>query len=119
MTFYESVFGVTVSVLIHLNNLVYMDWRVKPLTETTCVSLEELHMQSNHMPYEALQRLVKEGLLDSLLNCMSSSHMPESFCEDCISGKLTCAPHTKLVLHANAPLSCMYTDIHSLLPTRS
>ena len=110
---------VELSVLICLNNLTYMDWRVEPLTETACVSLEELHTQFNHMPFEALQRLVKEGSLDGMPNCMSNLHTPESFCEDCISGKLTCAPHTKPVSRTDAPLFRMYTDIHSPLPTRS
>ena len=111
--------AIELSVSIRLNNLVYMDWRVEPLTETTCVSLEELHTRFNHMPFEALQRLVKEGSLDSMPNRVSNSHTPESFCEDCISGKLTCAPHTKLVSHADAPLFRVYTDVHGLLPTRS
>ena len=111
--------AVELSALIRPNNLVYMDWRVEPLTETTCVSLEELHTRFNHMPFEALWRLVKEGLLDGMLNRVSNSYTPESFCEDCISGKLTHAPHTKLVSHANAPLFRVYMDVHGLLPTRS
>ena len=96
-----------------------MDWRVEPLTETACVSLEELHTQFNHMPFEALRRLVKEGSLDGMPNRVSNSHTPKSFCKDCVSGKLTCAPHTKLVSCADAPLFRMYTDVHGLLPTRS
>ena len=36
-----------------------------------------------------------------------------------LSHKLTCAPHTKPVPRADAPLSRMYTDVHSPLSTRS
>ena len=111
--------AIELSVSIRVNNLVYMDWRVDSLTESACVSLEELHTWFNHMPFEALQKLVKEGSLDGIPNCVVNSHTPESFCKDCISGKLTCAPHTKPVSRADAPLFCVYTDVHGPLPTRS
>ena len=32
------------SATIHPDNLAYLDWRVKPHTESACMSLEDLHM---------------------------------------------------------------------------
>ncbi len=46
--------AVEFSATIHPDNLAYLDWRIKPHTESACVSLEDMHMHLNHMPYRAL-----------------------------------------------------------------
>ena len=83
------------------------------------MSLEELHAWLNHMPFKALQQLMKEGSLDGIPATMSNSRTTDCFCEDCVSRKLTRAPHTTPVACADVPLFRMYTDVHSLLPTKS
>jgi len=104
---------------IRPNNLAYMDWQVEPHTEAACVSLEELHTRLNHMPFGALRRLMKEGSLDGVPDRVDNSWASERFCEDCVSGKLTRAPHTVPVACADVPLFRVYTDVHGLLPTKS
>src|SRR5258706_7094441 len=101
------------------NNLVFMDWRVEPQPETTCVSLEVLHAWFNHMPFDVLQCLVKGGSLDGVPGGISNALPGDRQCEDCIGGKLTRAPHTGQVVHAGTPLFHVYTDVHSPIPTRS
>jgi len=58
------------------------------------VLLEELHTQLNHIPFEVLQQLVREGSLDSVPGTVSDLQMTDHFCKDCISRKLTHTPHT-------------------------
>ena len=107
------------SATIQPNNLAYMDWRVEPRNETACVSLEELHARFNHMPFDALRRLVKGGSLDGLPGGVSNALPSDRLCEDCIGGKLTRAPHTGQVARAGTPLFRVYTDVHGPLPTKS
>ena len=71
------------------------------------------------MPFDALRRLVKGGSLDGLPGGISIVLPGDHQCEDCIGGKLTCAPHTGQVACAGTPLFRVYTDVHGPIPTRS
>ncbi len=106
-------------VTIHHDNLAYLDWRVKLHMESACVSLEDLHMRFNHMPYRALRRLVRDGSIDGIPDRITEMHRVDDFCEDCMAGKLTCAPHMNPAMCAERPLDWVYTDMHGPVPTKS
>ena len=57
--------------------------------------------------------------MDGILDCVSDMCRIDNFCEDCTAGKLSHAPHTTPAACAEWPLNQVYTDVHSLVPTRS
>jgi hypothetical protein len=78
------------------NDLAYLDWKVAPSVESACVSISELHSWLNHMPHSAVQRLVQSRAVSGILSHIEGT-AADDFCEDCVNGKLTQAPHTKPV----------------------
>ena len=103
---------------IRANDLAYLDWRVAPQAESANVSMEELHARLNHLPFPALRHLIRTRPIDGVPDRVTGTH-PEDFCEDCVNGKLTRAPHTRTATRAEAPLQRVYTDVHGPVPTRS
>ena len=104
---------------IQANDLAYLDWKVAPQAESLNVSMEELHARLNHLPFPALRHLVQTGSVNGVPKRVTGTPPDGDFCEDCVNGKLTRAPHTHPVTHAEAPLQRVYTDVHGLVPTHS
>jgi len=50
---------------------------------------------------------------------VTDSCLNSGFCKDCVNGKLTQAPHTRPVTHAEVPLQQVYSDVHGPVSTRS
>jgi len=77
------------------NDLAYLDWKLVHSIESAKVSLAELHTRLNHLPRSEIKCLIHSralaGLPDRVMNDSS-----DKFCEDCVNGKLTRAPHTRL-----------------------
>ena len=111
--------AVEFSATIRPDNLAYLDWRVKSSIESACVSLDDLHARLNHLPYGALRRLVRDGSVDGIPDHVSDMRRADDFCEDCMAGKLTRAPHMTPAARAERPLDRVYTDVHGPVPTRS
>ena len=105
---------------IWANDLVYLDWRVAPQAESANVSMEELHMCLNHLPFQAVWHLMQTGSVNGVPKQVTGTwHPNKDFCKDCVNRKLTRAPHTHHAKHAEAPLWQVFTDVHSLVPTQS
>jgi len=104
--------AVEFSATIRPNNLAYLDWEVDQQMESACVSLEEMHARLNHMPYQALWQLVRNGSVGGIPDDITDMQQDDSFCEDCTNGKLTRAPHSKSAVRAQEPLTRVYTDVH-------
>jgi len=100
------------------NDLAYLDWKPVHSIESANVSLAQLHTQLNHLPRLAIKCLIHSralaGLPDRIMNDSS-----DEFCEDCVNGKLTRAPHTRLAACAERPLARIFSDVHGPLPVRS
>ncbi len=103
---------------ITLNDLAYLDWKPTPLIESANVTMSELHMRLNHMPCSAIQHLIQSRALPGLPQSANGDSKGD-FCEDCINGKLTRAPHTKPAAHAKQPLFHIFSDVHGPLPVCS
>jgi len=69
------------------------------------------------MPCSAIQQLIQSdaivGVPDRVTGATSSD-----FCEDCINGKLTWAPHSKPATRASHPLFRVFSDVHGPVPVR-
>ena len=103
---------------IQSDDLAYLDWVASPSADRASVTISELHSRLNHLPHSAVRRL----LLDKPVNGLPASVAGSSsgdFCEDCVNGKLTRAPHTKLAARAERPLFRVFSDVHGPLPVRS
>ena len=104
---------------IHPSDLAFLNWKPVPSVKSAnVVSMAKLHSQLNHMPTSAIQHLIQVGTIDGLPKGVPNSSEGE-FCEDCVNGKLTWAPHTTLVVRAECPLFCVFSDVHSPLPVCS
>ena len=104
---------------IRADNLAYLNWRVDSGFESANVSFEDLHARLNHIPYPYLRRLIRDGSLDGVPAHIAGPHPDGTFCEDCVNGKLTRAPHSKPAARAEEPLARVYTDVHGPVPIRS
>jgi len=104
---------------IHTNNLAYLDWKVAPRAESINVSMEELHARLNHLPFPAVCQLIRTQPIDGIPDWVTGTHPNSNFCEDCVNGKLTRAPHTHPATCAEVPLQRVYTDVHGPIPTQS
>jgi hypothetical protein len=71
------------------------------------------------MPYGPLQHLIHNGSVDGVPDHVTNVHHVDDFCENCMAGKLTHAPHTKLATCAEELLTQVFTDVHGPVPTRS
>src|SRR5258706_233751 len=100
------------------NDLAYLDWKPAPSIESANVTMSELHARLNHIPCSAIQCLVWSRALPGLPRSANGDSRGD-FCEDCINGKLTRAPHTKPAARAERPLSRIFSDVHGPLPVHS
>ena len=92
------------SATIRAGDLAYLNWKPSPSIELANVSIAELHSCLNHMPRSAIQRLARTGSLAGLPDNIPDD--PDGdFCENCVNGKLTRAPHTKPAARAEHPLA--------------
>ena len=69
--------------MIRTNGLAYLDWKVTPRNESVNVSMEELHAQSNHLPFSADRPLMHSRSLDGVPARVTDSRPRSRFCEDC------------------------------------
>jgi hypothetical protein len=101
-----------------LNDLAYLDWKPIQAIESASTSIEELHMHLNHMPHLVIQHLIQSrsiaGILDHITGATSGD-----FCEDCINGKLTWAPHSKPAIRTKRLLLRVFSDVHGPVPVHS
>jgi transposase InsO family protein len=70
------------------------------------------------MPNSAIRRLIQTGSIVGILKHVTGT-TSDNFCEDCVNGKLTRAPHSKLTNHADHPLFWVFLDVHSPVPVCS
>ena len=103
---------------IRSDDLAHLDWVASPSVEHANVTIAELHSRLNHLPISAVRRLLLDKPVAGLPDCVAGPSSGD-FCEDCVSGKLTRAPHTKLAARAERPLFRIFTDVHGPLPVRS
>ena len=96
---------------IQLNDLAYLDWKPIQAVESASVSIEELHVRLNHMPHLALWHLVRAGSVTGIPGRITGT-VTDDFCEDCVNGKLTWAPHSKPATCAERPLLWVFSDVH-------
>jgi hypothetical protein len=89
---------------IRANGLAYLDWRVAPRVESVNVSMEELHAHLNHLPFPEVRRLIRTQPVNGVPDRITGTYPDGDFCEDCVNGKLTRAPHTRPAARATAPL---------------
>src|SRR5258708_8147149 len=104
---------------IRANDLAYLDWRVAPRTESVHILMEELHTRLNHLPFSAIRRLIRTQPVEGVPDRVTDNHSDHEFCEDCVNGKLTHAPHTHPTSRADAPLQRVFTDVYGLIPVQS
>jgi len=104
---------------IRANDLAYLDWKVAPWAESANVSMEELHTCLNHLPFPAVHHLVQARSISRIPTRVTGTQPDRDFCEDCVNGKLTRAPHTRPAARAEAPLRRVYTNMHGPVPTQS
>ena len=100
------------------NDLAYLDWKPAPTIQSANVTIAELHTRLNHLPHSAVRLLVRNRAVLGLPNQISGP-TSDVFCEDCINGRLTRAPHTKLAAQAARPLLRVFSDVHGPLPVHS
>ena len=103
---------------IREGDLAYLNWKPSPSIESANVSLTELHLRLNHMPRAAIRQLARAGSLNGLPRSIADNTEGD-FCEDCVNGKLTRAPHTKPAVRAERPLYRVFSDVHGPVPTYS
>ena len=110
------------------DGLAYLDWKPTHSTESVnvsiaaahspSVSMADLHAQLNHMPTSAIRRLVHSKSVAGTPDRVTGGSS-DDFCEDCVNGKLTRAPHTKLATRAERPLFRVFSDVHGPVPVQS
>jgi transposase InsO family protein len=103
---------------ISLNNLAYMNWKPTREGESTSVSIADLHSRLNHLPYPAIRQLIRARSVSGIPNLVDDP-ATGTFCEDCVNGKVTQAPHTKPATCAERPLHRIFSDVHGPVPVRS
>ena len=103
---------------IRSNDLAYLNWKPIQTIESARVSIEELHARLNHMPHSAIRHLIRTGSIAGIPDHITGTTL-EDFCEDCINGKLTRAPHSKPATRAERPLLRVFSDVHGPVPVRS
>ena len=84
-----SIHRVEFTATIRPNNLTYLNWRVAPRNESLNVSMEELHMRLNHLPFPAVRQLVRSWTIEGVPDRVTGIELSHEFCEDCVNGKLT------------------------------
>jgi hypothetical protein len=103
---------------IQSNDLAYLDWKPIQAIESASTSIEELHACLNHMPHLAIRHLIQShsivGIPDRVTGATSGD-----FCEDCVNGKLTQAPHSKPAICTKRPLLRVFSDVHGPVPVHS
>jgi len=97
---------------------VYLDWKPIQAVESASVSIEELHTRLNHMPHSAIRHLIRAGSITGIPDRVTGA-ATDNFCEDCVNGKLTRAPHSKPATHAKRLLLRVFSDVHGPVPVRS
>ena len=103
---------------IRSNDLVYLDWKPIQAVESASISIEELHARLNHMPHSALRHLIRAGSITGIPDRITGA-TTDDFCEDCVNGKLTWAPHSKPAARAERLLLRVFSDVHGPIPIRS
>jgi transposase InsO family protein len=103
---------------IRSDDLAYLDWKPVHTIESASVSIANLHACFNHMPYPVIRRLIRSESVTGILDLVADA-VAEDFCEDCVNGKLTRAPHTKPTVRAERPLFRVFSDVHGPVPVRS
>ena len=103
---------------IRSNDLAYLNWRPAPRVESAHVTIDELHARLNHLPHSAVRLLVREKAITGLPDHVTGP-TGDVFCEDCVTGRLTRAPHTTLAARAERPLLRVFSDVHGPLPVHS
>ena len=114
----HSTGAVEFTVIIGPDDLVYVDWCPVQSSESASVSMADLHARLNHLPFNLLQQLIRGKSVDGIPNHISAPDS-DAFCEDCINGKLTRAPHTKSATCAPCLLFCVFSDVHGPLTVQS
>lgn len=100
------------------DDLAYLDWKPILSSESASVSVAEMHARLNHMPFNSVRQLIRAKSIEGVPDGISTSG-GDDFCEDCVNGKLTRAPHTKAATRATRPLSRVFSDVHGPLTVRS
>jgi transposase InsO family protein len=78
-------------------------------TAGVAVSLERWHHRLGHSGYARIKGLAKSGIVKDFE--VSNASIPTVPCEDCIMGKMTRAPHTKVAERATEPLGRVFSDV--------
>ena len=104
---------------IRSNDLAYLDWGIAPRHEAASVSIEQVHARLNHIPFPAVRQLIRDGSVDGVPDRLAGAEGHDGFCEDCVNGKLSRAPHTKPTTRAERPLYRVFSDVHGPIPIRS
>ena len=73
--------------------------------------MEQLHTCLIHTPYPALRKLIWGGSVIGLPAHIEGLRPTDLFCEDCINGKLTRAPHSVLAAHTTEALVRRRADL--------
>jgi hypothetical protein len=110
------------------DGLAYLDWKPTRSTESvnisiagpalSNVSMAELHARLNHTPTSVIRRLILSKSVAGIPNRVLGGSS-DDFCEDCVNGKLTRAPHTKPATRADRPLFRVFSDVHGPVPVQS
>jgi len=100
------------------DNLAYLDWNLILCFESASVSIADLHTWLNQLPFNSVRQLVHAKSIEGVLDHITASDASH-FCKDCINGKLTWAPHSKVATWASRPLFCMFSDVHGPLTVHS
>jgi len=104
--------------MIQSNDLVYLNWKPIQAVEMASVSIEELHVRLNHMPHSAIWHLIRANSIAGIPDCVTGT-ATDNFCEDCVNGKLTWAPHSKPATCAKHLLLRVFSDVHGPVPVCS
>ena len=96
------------------DDLAYVDWSPVRSSESASVSITDLHARLNHLPFNSLWQLIRGKSVDGIPDHVLVSDS-DVFCEDCVNGKLTRAPHTKPATRAPRPLFRVFSDVHGPL----
>ena len=113
----RSTGAVEFTATISPDDLAYVDWCPVRSSESVSVSITDLHARLNHLSFNSLQQLIRGKSVDGIPEHVSASDS-DVFCEDCVNGKLTRAPHTKPATRAPRPLFRVFSDVHGPLTIR-
>jgi len=83
------------------------------------MSIEEVYAQLNHLPFPAVWQLIQDKCIDGVPDCIVDTEAHDKFCEDCVNGKLSQAPHMKPATQAEQPLHWVFSDVHGPIPVCS